>query len=114
MLAVLAHGLAALAAGFTSFFGCEFVRGAFFVRGATAHARDLALLLLVHCRKSPRPSVRHSSSSTQHRAWMQDIREHRTCDENAPEHSAPTLTGRARLSLMHHLCQGRHRPAEYR
>jgi hypothetical protein len=46
---VAAHGLTAFLAGAARFFGIEFVRRAFLVRGLAAFARDFALLGLVHC-----------------------------------------------------------------
>jgi hypothetical protein len=48
-----AAGFAAFSAGFASFFGCEFVSGAFFVSSAAAFAGDASLLFGIHRRKPP-------------------------------------------------------------
>jgi hypothetical protein len=46
------RGFPAFPAGFTSLFGCELMRGTFFMRGLAAFAGYLALLVFIHGSKT--------------------------------------------------------------
>ena len=64
VLAIPAHGLAALAPGLARLLRVELVRGTLLVRGLAALAGDLALLLVIHrCESTVLIGICHSHSS---------------------------------------------------